>query len=65
MISITIADLPCPRCHNLMSIHIGDRHHYYTCVECSYVASPEIDCTQRVDIINPLTGEVKIRAKDR
>lgn len=65
MINITIADIPCPKCGSLMSIHIGDSHHYFTCVECQYVAAAERDATQLVDVIDYLTGEILVRAENR
>jgi Zn ribbon nucleic-acid-binding protein len=65
MISVTIADVPCPKCRVTMSVHICDSHHYLTCMECGYVAAIERDATQRVDIIDYLTGEIKVKAENR
>ena len=60
MINVSIADVPCPKCGATMSIHVADRHHYLTCMECQYVATIEKDSSQLVDVINYLTGEIVI-----
>lgn len=65
MISITVSDFPCPKCGGTMSVHVCDTHHVFTCVECQYVATAERDSTLKVDVIDPYTGEIKVKAEDR